>query len=65
MADYFEVYPTVEVIGPKGKIIIAQKDLLVWRAKGYQLLTEATPQPPAIGASSPPTIKPIPKFKSN
>lgn len=63
------VIPTIEVIGIKGKIIINQSDLAIWKEKGYCLLSEYRPPkevPPTSSHLSPDMtidINNLPKHK--
>ena len=45
--------PTVAIEGPKGRLVINQCDLSVWRAKGYRLEGEAVPEPQGDGNEDP------------
>lgn len=37
--------PTVEVIGPAGRLIINESDLSQYRTRGYRLINESAPKP--------------------
>ena len=55
------VIPTVEIIGPKGRLVVNKDDLDTWRKKGYRLLTEPEHKEafPIASPSSPPLPKKI------
>ncbi len=42
--------PTIEMVGPGGRVVIRRSDLDLWRGKGYRLPSEEAARAPAAPA---------------